>query len=626
MTIMHARFHVPASLVFVLAAATTAAAAPTAKDALSLQPVQKDVDIERPEEADIAKCTIKAEGKQGWVVRDGGGQILRTFTDTNGDNVVDQWSYFKDGIEVYRDVDSNFNKKADQCRWLNTGGSRWGVDSNEDGKIDYWKSISPEEATAELVAAIRDRDRARFERVLLGADDIKTLGVAGPKAETLRKKIEFAAANFAKMAAGQTIVVPGSRWVSFGGTQPGVVPAGTEGSTADITVYENVMAMVETGGKAQPVTVGTLVKIDDTWRLIDLPNMTENAAEPFFLTLPRPERPEDANLAAGGKPSERMQELMDELQKLGDIATNNAPDQHARRAELLKQLADLPENAPENRAQWYRQLADTLNAAVQTGGYEEGIEKLKAAYEALQADGQDDDLAAYVQYRWMTAQHGHELSKPGSDYPKIQTKWIEDLTKFVEAHQKSPDSAEAMLELAIAQEFGGDEEKAVKWYDAVATNFPDSGVHAKAAGAKLRMTSVGKPIPLKGKTVGGGQLFDLERLKGKAVLIQYWATWCEPCKADMPLLKELRGKYGNSGFEVVGVCLDQDLQAMTEFLKQNGPPWPQLFEEGGMESRYANELGIQTLPTMILVDKQGNVVNRNIRADELAIELQKILK
>ena len=50
------------------------------------------------------------------------GKILREFVDTNGDNVVDRWSYFKDGVEVYRDIDENFNGKADQHRWLNTAG------------------------------------------------------------------------------------------------------------------------------------------------------------------------------------------------------------------------------------------------------------------------------------------------------------------------------------------------------------------------------------------------------------------------------------------------------------------------------------------------------------------------
>ena len=107
--------------------------------------MQKEIVIDRPSPADAAKCTIKAEktsGKTGWVVRDAGGQMLRNFIDTNGDNMVDQWCYYKDGIEVYRDIDSNFNRKADQYRWLNTAGTRWGIDTNEDTKIDYWKTIS----------------------------------------------------------------------------------------------------------------------------------------------------------------------------------------------------------------------------------------------------------------------------------------------------------------------------------------------------------------------------------------------------------------------------------------------------------------------------------------------------
>jgi len=263
MSIIIRKSHLVATLALSLVAGrSTFAAAPGAKDALTLQPVQKDVDIERPTAEEAEKCTIKAEGKRGWVVRDPAGQILRTFTDTNGDNVVDQWCYFKDGVEVYRDIDSNFNKKADQCRWLNTGGSRWGIDRNEDGKIDYWKTISPEEVTAELVAAMRDRDRERFERILLNANELTSLGTSPAKTEQLRKKIEVAAASFAKLAAGQTVVGKDSKWVSFGGMQPGLVPAGTDDATADLMVYENVMAMVENDGKPQAVSVGTLVRVE----------------------------------------------------------------------------------------------------------------------------------------------------------------------------------------------------------------------------------------------------------------------------------------------------------------------------------------------------------------------------
>ena len=98
--------------------------------------------------------------------------MLRQFVDSNNDNVVDTWSYFRGGLEVYRDIDANFNGKADQYRWFHTGGSRWGLDSNEDGKIDAWKTISAEEAAEEVVAALRTKDAARFARLLLTKDEI----------------------------------------------------------------------------------------------------------------------------------------------------------------------------------------------------------------------------------------------------------------------------------------------------------------------------------------------------------------------------------------------------------------------------------------------------------------------
>ena len=175
-----------ATLMLAALAGQAAHAAPTAADALKLTPIQKDVDYATPAKEDIEQCTIKAEkfnSQTGWVIRDKAGQMLRRFVDTNADNVVDQWSYYLDGLEVYRDIDADFNGKPDQCRWFNTAGIRWGLDTNEDGKIDRWKEISAEEASDELVRALAEKDPARFARLLLTADELKTLGLGGARPE-----------------------------------------------------------------------------------------------------------------------------------------------------------------------------------------------------------------------------------------------------------------------------------------------------------------------------------------------------------------------------------------------------------------------------------------------------------
>ena len=128
---------------------------------LTFSPVQSHVEYTIPSKEEAAKCTIQPEKETkgtAWVVRNGRNQILRRFADTNNDNVVDLWCYYLDGIEVYRDIDSNFNKKADQYRWFNTAGTRWGIDRNEDGHIDSWQTISPHEVAEQVVIAIKTRD------------------------------------------------------------------------------------------------------------------------------------------------------------------------------------------------------------------------------------------------------------------------------------------------------------------------------------------------------------------------------------------------------------------------------------------------------------------------------------
>ena len=183
-----------------------AQAAPTVADALKLTPVQKDVEFTTPAKDAIEQCTIKPEkfdNHTGWVIRDKAGQILRRFVDTNADNVVDQWCYYEDGIEVYRDIDADFNGKPDQCRWFNMAGTRWGLDTNEDGKIDRWKEISAEEASDELIRALSTKDPARFTRLLMTTDELKALGLGETRTEELKTKITTAPEQFHKLLAGQ---------------------------------------------------------------------------------------------------------------------------------------------------------------------------------------------------------------------------------------------------------------------------------------------------------------------------------------------------------------------------------------------------------------------------------------
>lgn len=612
---------------------TSLAATPSVEAALKLAPVQTAVDYDTPGDSEIAKCTIKAEsidGRSGWVVRGAGGELLRQFADTNNDNVVDQWCYYSEGLEVYRDIDSNFNGKADQYRWLNTAGSRWGVDEDEDGKVDLWKTISAEEACAEAVEALAHRDLNRFNRLLLSPEELKRLAVGGARGQTLQEKLQAAPESFRSVAAKQKIIGAKTTWLQMGGSKPGLVPSGPEGGKEDLLVYENVISMVETDGKPAQVQIGTLIQVGQSWRLVDSPQPLDEtqpevaSSNIFFFLATRENRPGGGDGAAGG-PDQKTQELLARLEKLDQAAAKGEQAAGvAERCDLLEQIAQRATTA-EDQAQWIRSLAETLSAAVQTGSYPDGLDRLKSLGEKIASQEGAADLAAYVKFRYLTAEYNQKLQDEGADFGKVQKKWLENLEQYVADFPNSPDAAEAMLQLGIAEEFAGEEENAKKWYSQIVDRFGQTPSAQKAAGAVARLDSVGKVLHLRGAGLNS-KTVDTAQYRDKVVLVQYWATWCEPCKADMAQIRELQAKYAKDGFAVVSISLDSRKADVVAYLKKNPWPWNHIYEPGGLDSRLANELGVLTLPTMLLLDQQGKVANRNVNISDLDREIKSLLR
>src|SRR5687768_12482764 len=111
-----------------LAAGTSPAwAAPTVAQMLTFKPKFEDVHISTTAAEEHAACEVKLitgtrQGASGWLMVDAKKQSVRRFFDSNGDKKIDMWSYYKDGKEVYREIDSNFNERPDQYRWLNGAG------------------------------------------------------------------------------------------------------------------------------------------------------------------------------------------------------------------------------------------------------------------------------------------------------------------------------------------------------------------------------------------------------------------------------------------------------------------------------------------------------------------------
>ena len=134
---------------------------------------------------------------------------------------------------------------------------------------------------------------------------------------------------------------------------------------------------------------------------------------------------------------------------------------------------------------------------------------------------------------------------------------------------------------------------------------------------------VGKPFVLKFKATDGREV-DLSKMKGKVVLVDFWATWCGPCMKELPNVKAAYDRLHDKGFEIVGISFDNKKEALNHVLKKEKMEWPQYFDGRGWENRIGEKLGIESIPTMWLIDRKGNLREMNARKD-LVAQVEKLL-
>jgi peroxiredoxin len=128
----------------------------------------------------------------------------------------------------------------------------------------------------------------------------------------------------------------------------------------------------------------------------------------------------------------------------------------------------------------------------------------------------------------------------------------------------------------------------------------------------------GKAAPaFVGETVDGKKI-SLAEYKGKsAVLLNFFASWCGPCRSEYPHLKELDEQYGKRGFQVISVSVDQDREAAGLLAKQAGAKFPVVHDAKG---ELANRFGVSAIPHNVIIDAQGNVVETVLGADIKALK------
>lgn len=223
-----------------------------------------------------------------------------------------------------------------------------------------------------------------------------------------------------------------------------------------------------------------------------------------------------------------------------------------------------------------------------------------------------DQLAKGGGPQALDAQAAQQLTAYWND-PKdeaAQSKALDAVEKLAKANPKSDALTQVLMKMATM----GASSKAVaeRAEGIIISTLTGEGaqqVAVRLKGEKKLRDSVGKPIELTGTQVDGSP-FSTKAWKGKVILVDFWATWCAPCLAELPRVKKAYLNHHAKGLEILGVSCDSDAAELTGFLEKNKDmPWPQLFdakENPKLQwNPIAKEWGINGIPSMFLIDKKG---------------------
>jgi thiol-disulfide isomerase/thioredoxin len=308
----------------------------------------------------------------------------------------------------------------------------------------------------------------------------------------------------------------------------------------------------------------------------------------------------DGELKAAGA---KFKEVVPQLSMIGDASFRKDNAEKAlpplkKLAELLGEIAATQEAEEKQFTQDFRLKMLAMGVAL---GDKDSAKSLNEA-----ATDKDPQMAIAAK---SALAFGNWINTSGD--AKAQAAVLADYTALAKANPKEDKIAETLFLMSKLGGANGDLSK-----QAIAV-ISENLTGEAAMQINSQTAALNKAIVIAGRTVANAA-FTSTSMKGKVVLVDFWATWCGPCKEQLPALKKLYADYHGKGLEIVGVSCDSDDAKVTAFTKQNEMPWVQLRELSQNDRELwhpvATKFGVEQIPAMFLVDKKG--VLRHIDGEE----------
>jgi peroxiredoxin len=292
------------------------------------------------------------------------------------------------------------------------------------------------------------------------------------------------------------------------------------------------------------------------------------------------------------------------------VAEIQAKHDRAFIRELTEYLARYPK--ADDRDQAYAAL---FNKAIEHDWFSD-TEELGRQYLKVDPDGPVKALAQIIltMARAQAGQFNDALAR------------FRELIQGLDQNEQEEFATSFSDSLAGAAVAAGEFALARQVYATLLARFGDSpNLRQKVQADLKRLDQIGKPAPSFAVADIQGQPVRLGAYRGKYVLLDFWATWCGPCVAELPRLQAASQTYHEAGFEIIGVSLDESKMAVVDFVKARKLPWRQIHNTGGTVD-LVEAFGVSSIPATYLIDPEGTIIRLDLRGKALDETLKRLIK